>query len=77
MRTKDDPEHLELAAQRGEVVVTLDRPFANLTSARTDHWGLICWTGGDSDLGGMVRQLSTFADTHTSEAVVGQVFWLK
>lgn len=73
----DDTEHLPYATEHGMVMVRLDRPFAGRTMSRTDHAGLICWTIPLQDTGAMVRVLSTFADTHTPEAVAGQVFWLK
>jgi hypothetical protein len=57
--------------------VTRDKPFAGRTAKRTDHAGLICWTGTPDDIGGMVRALTTFAETHTSEDIAGRVFWLK
>ncbi len=73
----DDTEHLPYATQENAVLVTRDHPFAGRTEKRTDHAGLICWTGKDDDFGGMVRQLAKFADEHTSEEVVGRVFWIK
>lgn len=73
----DDSEHLPFATEKNAVVVTRDQPFAGRTAKRTDHAGLICWTGVDNDFGGMIRALINFADQHTSEEVAGRVFWLK
>lgn len=73
----DDTGHLRAAAQHSAVLVTRDRPFAGRTAQRTDHGGLICWTGQDNDFGGMIRELSDFAELYTSEEAQGQVFWLK
>jgi hypothetical protein len=49
----DDTEHLPYATEEHAVLVTRDRPFAGRTQKRTDHAGLICWTGQDNDIGGM------------------------
>jgi uncharacterized protein with PIN domain len=73
----DDTEHLPLAAEKQAVLVTRDMAFAGRTLQRTDHAGLICWTGKDNDFGGQIRALSEFAEQHSQEEVVGQVFWLK
>jgi predicted nuclease of predicted toxin-antitoxin system len=73
----DDTEHLPYATQQGAVLVTRDNPFASRAQQRTDHAGLICWTGKDNDIGGMVRKLSEFAENNTAEKVIGQVFWIK
>lgn len=40
MTGKTDPEHLRYATEQSRVLVTFDRPFANLTSTQTDHAGL-------------------------------------
>ena len=72
----DDTEHLPFAAQQQAVLVTRDRPFAGRTQKHTDHAGLICWTGKDNDIGGMVRLLYQFAQDYTAELVVGEVFWI-
>lgn len=77
MEGKTDPQHLKFATEQGAVLVTFDRPFAGLTTQKTDHAGLICWTGANSDIGGMVNSLTQFAKTYTSEQVKGKVFWLK
>jgi predicted nuclease of predicted toxin-antitoxin system len=78
MKSKDDDtEHLPYAAEHGLVIFTRDRPFAGRVSKRTDHAGLICWTGNDDDMGGMIRVLTAFAEQHTAEQVIGQVYWLK
>jgi predicted nuclease of predicted toxin-antitoxin system len=78
MRNKDDDtEHLPFATEQGAVLVTRDKPFAGRTVKRTDHAGLICWTGKDDDFGGMIRVLSAFAEQHTAEEIEGRVFWLK
>lgn len=71
----DDAEHLPYATALGAVVVTRDHPFAGRTANRTDHAGLICWTGSPSDIGGMVKMLVRFAETYQAEAIIGQVFW--
>jgi hypothetical protein len=73
----DDTEHLVYAAAQGLVVVTRDKPFAGRATSNTEHAGLICWTGRDTDLGGMVRALAAFATKHTATEVAGRVFWIK
>ena len=73
----DDAEHLSFAAARQAILVTCDRPFAGRTAKRTDHAGVIRWTGAQDDFGGIVRALVAFAEQHTSEEVTGHVFWLK
>lgn len=73
----DDPEHLTYAAEQGAVLVKRDHPFAGRAIKRSDHAGLICWTGVDDDFGGMIRQLAQFADQYSPEKVKGLVFWLK
>lgn len=78
MRNKDDDsEHLTYAREHNFVLVTMDRPFAGRVSSRTDHTGLICWTGKQNDFGGQIQVLKEFADTYTLEDVKGKVFWLK
>ncbi len=73
----DDTEHLPYATQNGLVVVTFDHPFAGRTSARTDHAGLICLAERVRyDIGGQIRLLAEFSDTHTPESTAGQIFWL-
>src|SRR5690554_1712691 len=64
----DDTQHLPLAASLGAVIVTFDKPFAGRTQSRTDHSGLICWTGEHADIGGIIRALVEFADNHTPES---------
>jgi len=73
----DDSEHLPYATEHGLVIFTRDQPFAGRTAKRTDHAGLVCWTGDDDNFGGMIRKLITFAEQHSAEEVFGQVFWLK
>ena len=73
----DDAEHLPFATQNNAVLVTRDSPFAGRTVKRIDHAGLICWTGAQNDVGGMVKRLSEFAERHTPESVRGRIFWLK
>lgn len=74
----DDSEHLPYAAEHGLVMVTFDRPFAGRTMARTDHAGLICISQKmRTDVGGIIRLLTKFADEYTPESAVAQVFWLK
>ena len=68
---------LRYATEQNAVLVTRDKPFAGRTMTQTDHAGLICWTGEQDDIGGMVRRLSEFVDQHTVEQAKGQVFWLK
>jgi hypothetical protein len=58
----DDTEHL---------------PFAGRASKRSDHAGLVCWTGSGDDFGGMIRRLAQFVDQNSSEIVQGSVFWIK
>ncbi len=73
----DDTEHLPFAAEKVAVVVTRDLPFAGRAAKRSDHAGVICWTGAQNDLGGMIRALTEFAGSYTPEEVAGNVFWLK
>ncbi|MBN1966548.1 MAG: DUF5615 family PIN-like protein [Anaerolineae bacterium] len=73
----DDTEHLTYATQQAAVLVTRDKPFAGRTAKRTDHAGLVCWTGEDDDFGGMIRALHDFAQRYEPEQVRGHVFWLK
>jgi hypothetical protein len=78
MVQKDDlTEHLTFATKNGLVMVTCDRPFASRAMSKTDHAGLICWTGILDDFGGQTRLLSEFAERHNPEEVKGQVFWIK
>jgi predicted nuclease of predicted toxin-antitoxin system len=77
MTGKPDEEHLNFATQQAAIVVTRDAPFAGLTAQKSDHAGLICWTGADDDFGGMVRKLSEFAGLHAQEDVRGVVHWIK
>jgi hypothetical protein len=73
----DDTEHLPYATSRQLVMVTFDRPFAGRTMSRSDHAGLICLSGSQDNIGGIVRILSEFSDQHTAETVAGRVFWLQ
>ena len=73
----DDTDHLPFAATLGAVLVTRDKPFAGRASGRTDHAGLICWTGEQTDIGGIVQALAAFAERYTPDEVYGRVFWLK
>lgn len=77
MIEKDDvTEHLAYANAQSAVLVTRDKAFA--TKALTaESAGLICWTGKQDDVGGMIRRLSEFAAHYASEQVVNRVFWLK
>ncbi len=78
MVEKDDlSEHLVYATKHASVLVTRDKPFAAKAQAIQDHAGLICWTGAQNDVGGMVRTLAEFAEKHTAEQTLNQVFWLK
>ena|SRR5258707_7695959 len=78
MRNKDDDsEILPYAAKHQLVVVTFDRPFAGRTMKRTDHAGLICPSEElRIDIGGLIRLLAEYAETHSPEDVKGQLFWL-
>jgi len=73
----DDSDHLPYATREGLVLVTLDRPFAGRTQARTDHAGLICLTGKQNDFGEQLNALIAFAEEKSGQAVNGRVFWLK
>lgn len=73
----DDTEHLPFAASLGAVLFTRDKPFAGRTSMHTDHVGLICWTGEQTDIGGIVQALIEFAEQYSPDEVRGRVFWLK
>ncbi|MCC6893039.1 MAG: DUF5615 family PIN-like protein [Anaerolineae bacterium] len=73
----DDDEHLPYAASRGFVIFTRDLPFAGRTAKRTEHAGMICWTGNQQDVGGTIRAVLAFSSQYHAEEVAGQVFWLK
>lgn len=73
----DDTEHLPFARENHAIMVTRDKPFAGRIAKRTDHAGLICWTGEQDDFGGMIRILNKFAENYSFHDVQGQVFWLK
>jgi len=75
----DDTDHLPYATSEEAVLVTCDRPFAGRVQNenRTDHTGMVCWTGKLNDIGGMFRALVQFAQEHTPESAAGQVFWLR
>ncbi len=74
----DDLEHLPYANEHNLVMVTFDRPFAGRTMARTDHHGLVCLAEDfRNDIGGQIRALLKFSKDHTSEGIIGNVFWLK
>lgn len=78
MVKKDDlTEHLAYATAYSLMMVTFDRPFSTRAMERTDHAGLVCWTGIQNDFGGQVLRLVEFADEHTLEEVAGKVFWVK
>ena len=77
MGKDDDTEHLRYATEHNLVLVTRDLPFAGRTAKRTDHMGLICWTGTDNDFGGTIRALDKFASEHALEDVEGMVFWVR
>ncbi len=72
----DDAEHLPYATANNLVVVTFDRPFAGRAMKRDNHTGLICLSGPQDNIGGIVQALSQFAEEHETEDVQGQVFWL-
>jgi hypothetical protein len=71
----DDTEHLPYATENNRVLVTLDRPFAGRTTARTDHGGLICWTGDAVDFGAQIRALETFSRRTRTGYTFGSMFW--
>ncbi|MFN8374514.1 MAG: DUF5615 family PIN-like protein [Anaerolineae bacterium] len=73
----DDKEHLPFATAHNAVMVSHDHAFAGRASKRSDHAGLICWTGKLNDFGGLIRELSQFVEQFTPEDVKGRVFWLK
>lgn len=73
----DDLEHLPYAAVREAIIFTRDKPFAGRAAKRSDHAGLICWTGEQQDIGGMIRALARFADSYSTDDIKGRVFWLK
>lgn len=73
----DDTEHLPFATQNQAVLVTRDRAFAGRAIQNSNHAGLICWTGAQNDIGGMIRALVEFAEQHSPEDVSGHVYWLK
>ncbi len=73
----DDLDHLPYATKHGLVLVTMDKPFAGRTLARTDHAGLVCWTGEQNQFGNQITALAEFSISHSPEDVVAQVFWLK
>ena len=73
----DLTEHLIFATGQGAVLVTCDRPFAGRAAQRSDHAGVICWTGILNDIGGMVTTLTEFGETYSHEQAAGRVFWLK
>ncbi len=78
MVEKDDlTEHLTYATKRSAVLVTFDRPFAGKAQSINRHPGVICWTGAQDDVGGLVRALARFAEQRTSQQVINRVFWLK
>lgn len=72
----DDSEHLPYALSIEAVLVTRDFPFANRAGQITNA-GVVCWTGQQDDIGGMVKALSAFVEAHTSESVQNRVFWIK
>lgn len=73
----DDTEHLRYATEHDLVLVTRDHPFAGRSSKRSDHAGLICWTGRGDDIGGMIQGLTRFANQYAVDDVRGRVFWIK
>lgn len=77
MTEQEDSTHLRYATEHHLILVTSDRPFAGVTSRSSEHAGLICWLGSQSNYGAMVRALAAFAEQHTLEQAAGRVFWLK
>jgi predicted nuclease of predicted toxin-antitoxin system len=77
MMQKKDHQHLAYATEHERVLVTFDRPFAGRTMKQSNHAGLICLTSvQQDDIGGIIRLLHTFVETHNAEDCVGFVFWL-
>jgi predicted nuclease of predicted toxin-antitoxin system len=75
MVEKDDlSEHLVYATKQNSVLVTRDKPFATKALSIANHAGVICWTGAQNDVGGMVRKLAEFAAKYSTEQTVNQVF---
>jgi predicted nuclease of predicted toxin-antitoxin system len=74
MREKADSDHLACATAHGHVMVTFDRRFAGQATSKTDHGGLVCLSGTQDSIGGIVRALVAFAERHASEEVTGHVF---
>src|SRR5262249_10854696 len=78
VRKDDDHQHLPYATEHSLVMVTFDREFAGRTMPRTGHTGLICISEKfRTDIGGIIRLLAAFSDSHNLEEISGQVFWLK
>lgn len=78
MVDKDDLlEHLQYATEHNLTLVTQDRPFAGRATELSNHTGVICWTGKQNDIGGMVTALDSFAEDHRPEESANSVFWLK
>lgn len=78
MVDKDDLlEHLQYATEHSLTLVTQDRPFAGRANELPYHAGVICWTGKQNDIGGMVTALGVFGENHSLEESANLVFWLK
>jgi hypothetical protein len=77
MAGKEDSEHLQYATANGLVLVTRDKPFAGRAMREPSHGGVICWTGAQHDVGGIVRALAEFAEKRSPEDARGGVFWLR
>jgi predicted nuclease of predicted toxin-antitoxin system len=77
MREKADSDHLAYATAHGHLMVTFDRRFAGQAATKTEHGGLVCLSGTQDSVGGIVRALVANAEQHTREETIGHVFWLK
>lgn len=62
-------EHMPRAVQKGM------EQLAGRTQSRSDHNGLICLSESlRTDIGGIIRLLTQFANDHTADEVIGRVF---
>jgi predicted nuclease of predicted toxin-antitoxin system len=76
MTKQPDEAHLAYATEHDLVLVTFDRPFAGRTMKTTEHAGLICLSGEQDDVGGIVHAVENFANQYLPENAAGQVFWI-
>jgi predicted nuclease of predicted toxin-antitoxin system len=78
MEEKDDlSEHLEYATRENAVLITRDFGFAGRAMKRLDHAGVICWTGLQTDVGGMIAWIHELAQKYDYDKFKGRVFWIK